>query len=85
MASAAASVTATDWTVIVAAVGVLLSLVGSAAIVSYRVGKIEQELRSATSANAQGTTTALQTMSERLARIEGMFELRLRTPPDGGG
>lgn len=63
---------------VIAGVGILLSVIGSAMVVSYRVGKVEQEIRGAQAAQQVATTTALQAVAERLARIEGMFELRLK-------
>lgn len=74
----AASVRPEAWAAIIAAVGLLLSIGGAAIVVSYRVGKIEAELRASSTATAQATTAALASMAERLARIEGMFELRLK-------
>lgn len=48
---------------------VILSLAGSAFIAGTRWGRIETEIRA---------------MSDRLAKIEGMFTLRLRDPKDEG-
>jgi hypothetical protein len=73
------------WAAVIAALGILLSIGGAAVVVSYRVGKIEAELRSAASSVAATTAAAVSSMAERLARIEGMFELRLRDMPGTGG
>lgn len=77
----AASVSAQAWAAVIAGVGVVMSLIGSAIFVSYRVGKIEAELRSAASTSQSESTAAINEMSRRLARIEGMFELRLKDWP----
>lgn len=66
------------WAAVIAGVGILLSVLGAAAVVSYRIGKIEAELRAAASSAQTATATAINGMTERLARIEGMFELRLK-------
>lgn len=61
-----------------------MSLIGAAVVVSYRVGKIEAELRAAATAGQTAMTAAVNAMAERLARIEGMFELRLKDWPATG-
>lgn len=53
--------------VVIGVATVVLSLTGSAFIAGTRWGRIETELRS---------------MSDRLAKIEGMFTLRLRSPDE---
>jgi hypothetical protein len=70
---------------VIAGVGVVVSLIGAAGVVSYRVGRIEAELRAAASSAQTATATAITGMTERLARIEGMFELRLKDWPASGG
>ena len=80
----AVNVAPAAWAAIIAAVGTLLSIGGAAVVVSYRVGKIEAELRAQASAAQTATTTAISGMTERLARIEGMFELRLKDMTGGG-
>lgn len=62
---------ATGWAAVIAGVGVIMSFMASLAVVSYRAGRLEGELRSQ-------MVAAMQSTSERLARIEGMFELRLK-------
>lgn len=84
MAMAAVSVTPQIWATVIAAIGLLLSVGGAAVVVSYRVGKIEAELRLSASAAQAATTAAISGMTERLARIEGMFELRLKDMSGGG-
>lgn len=76
---------AQGWAAVIAGVGVILSLIGAAVVVSYRVGKIEAELRAAAAAAQAETASAIREMTARLGRIEGMFELRLKDWPAGGG
>lgn len=78
MGTVAVSMPATGWAAVIAGVGVIMSALGAAVVVSYRVGKIEAELRAAASSAQTATVAAIQAMAERLARIEGMFELRLK-------
>lgn len=54
--------------VVIASVGVLASVTVSAFVSGTRWGRIETDMRS---------------MSDRLAKIEGMFTLKLRDDPDG--
>lgn len=72
------------WAAVIAGVGIVLSVLGAAAVVSYRVGKIEAELRAAASSVQAQTADAIGRMADRLARIEGMFELRLKDWPASG-
>lgn len=81
----AVSVSPQAWAAVIAALGIALSIGGAAIVVSYRVGKIEAELRSAASSGQAATAIAIQNVAERLARIEGMFELRLRDSPPSSG
>lgn len=78
-----ASVSPQAWAAVIAGVGVIMSLIGAAVVVSYRVGRIEAELRAASSSAQTATAAAINGMTERLARIEGMFELRLKDWPTG--
>lgn len=78
-----ASVSPQAWAAVIAGVGVIMSLIGAAVVVSYRVGRIEAELRAAASSAQTATAAAINGMTERLARIEGMFELRLKDWPTG--
>lgn len=71
------------WAAVIAALGIMLSIAGAAIVVSYRVGKIEAELRAASSAAQAATAAAINSLAEKLARIEGMFELRLKDWPAG--
>ena len=73
--------TPTIWTAVITGVGILAAWVGAGMVVSYRVGKIEAELRAAASSAQTAMTAAINTVAERLARIEGMFELRLKDWP----
>lgn len=70
--------TPATWAAVITGVGVFTAWIGSALVVSYRIGKIEAELRAAASSAAIATATAIAEMANRLARIEGMFELRLK-------
>jgi hypothetical protein len=74
----AGEVSPVDLAAIIGGASLVLSLIGSAAIAGYRVGKVEEELRSKYEILQSGTTSVLNTISDRLARIEGMFELRLK-------
>ena len=71
------------WTAVIAGVGIVLSICGAAIVTSYRVGKIEAELRAAASSAQAATTAAINSLAEKFARIEGMFELRLKDWPPG--
>jgi hypothetical protein len=53
--------------IVIAAVGVVVSICCSMFVAGSRWGRIEGDMRS---------------MSDRLAKIEGMFSLRLRDPDD---
>jgi cytochrome c biogenesis factor len=76
-------VNAQAWAAVIAGVGIVMSMVGAAMVVSYRVGRVEAELRASASSAQAATAVALTSMAEKLARIEGMFELRLKDWPGG--
>lgn len=60
----------TALSLVIAAVGVLVSVCSSMFVAGSRWGRIEGDMRG---------------MSERLARIEGMFTLKLREPDEHSG
>lgn len=55
--------------ILIAAVGVVISVASSMFVAGSRWGRVEGDMRS---------------MSDRLARIEGMFTLKLREPDEQG-
>lgn len=62
--------TPTALSIVIAVCGLVLSVCCSTFVAGSRWGRIEGDMRS---------------MSDRLAKIEGMFTLQLRDPDDHGG
>jgi len=60
----------TSLSILIAVVGVVVSICSSMFVAGSRWGRIEGDMRG---------------MSERLARIEGMFTLKLREPDETHG
>jgi hypothetical protein len=69
----------TEISLLIAGIGLLLSILASVAIVSFRGGKLVQKLEDIEKAQTnQVTTTDMHSMDLRLSKIEGMFELTLK-------
>jgi hypothetical protein len=69
---------------IIAGITFIVSVMTSAFIAGTRWGRVQADVTSMKSQLDQSATkTDVQSTAERLARIEGMFELRLRDGADG--
>lgn len=69
----------TEISLIIAAITLLLSVVSSAFIAGSRWGRVNMKLEGLERGQQDSATTSdLHGLTERLARIEGMFELRIK-------